>query len=98
MNALQGTDKGALELLTLSDIRRIFGCSRSHLYKLRSGKFPGMPPLPVVPFGRSVRIRREALVAWLLLLERREREAQYASGLFTRLLVEDDDPELMAGA
>ena len=46
--------------------------------------------------GSKVLIREEALTEWLL-LEGREKEAQYASGLFTAL-VDDNDAEAMAGA
>lgn len=95
MNAPTIQNERGPELLKLSDIRRICGCSRSHLYKIRTGRFPNMPPLPVIPFGRTFRVRREAFTAWLRLLEARERELQRASGVCAAW--PENDPERMTG-
>lgn len=48
------------ELLTVSEAAQLLRLSRSHTYDLiREGS------LPVVYFGRSVRVPRRALLAWV---------------------------------
>lgn len=86
-----------MNILTLNEAARQARCSKAYLRKVLAGKLPDVPPPPVFHIGSKVLIREEALTEWLLLLERREKEAQYASGLFTSL-VEEDYPETMAGA
>lgn len=83
-------------MLTLAEAARELRCSRSHLYRIQAGRFPTLPPLPFIRLGRRPLIRREALLAWLRLLERIERQHQYAGGRFVRRI--DEDIEWMAGA
>jgi hypothetical protein len=92
------TERGEhVNVLTLAEAARELRCSRSQLYNIRNGKFPDMPPLPVLRLGHRLMVRREALAEWLLLLERRELEINYVSGRFARRLP-DDDLEYIAGA
>jgi excisionase family DNA binding protein len=90
------TDQTNPSLLTVTEAARLLRCSRSHLYRLMRGKYPTLPPFPRIALGTRILVRREALSAWLLLLERQERQAAYASGLSTHYL--DEDYELFAGA
>jgi excisionase family DNA binding protein len=83
-------------MLTLTEAARELRCSRSHLYRIQAGTFPTLPPLPFIRLGRRQMVRREALLAWLRLLERIARQNQYAGGRFTRRI--DEDVEWMAGA
>ncbi len=68
-------------LLTLPEAARELRCSRSHLYRILSGKHHG-PPLPAFHLGRKVFIRKNQLQAWIRSLEDMERESRYASGFF----------------
>jgi len=86
-----------MNILTLNEAARQVRCSKAYLRKVLAGKLPDVPPPPVFHIGSKVLIREEALTEWLLLLERREKQAHYASGLFTSLL-DDNDAEAMAGA
>ena len=52
------------EILDLKAAARLLGFSKSHLSKLLAGKFPDLPTLPHVRVGRTVRIRRGAIVEW----------------------------------
>ena len=56
------TDSEAL--LTPAQVRALLGLSKNLVYDLLAG------PIPTVRFGRSIRVRPEALRAWLV-----EREA-----------------------
>lgn len=48
------------QLLTIKDVMRITKLGRTKVYELiRDGE------LPIVRLGRSIRIRRSALVAWI---------------------------------
>ncbi len=86
-----------MNILTLNEAARQARCSKAYLRKVLAGKLPDVPPPPVFHIGSKVLIREEALSDWLLLLERKEREAQYASGLFAAL-ADDNDPETIGGA
>ena len=83
-------------MLTIPEAARELRSSRSHLYRILSGNFPQLPPLPAVRLGRRLLIRRDALLAWLRLLERMDRQQRYASGVSLHRI--DDDLEYMAGA
>lgn len=83
-------------MLTIAEVARESRCSVSHVYRILAGKFPDLPPLTTTPLGRRRFIRRETLRQWLLLVERQERDRQYASGLSVHRI--DDDLEYLAGA
>lgn len=86
-----------MNILTLNEAARQARCSKAYLRRLLAGKLPEIPPPPVFRIGSKVLIREEALSEWLLLLERMERDAQYASGLFTTWR-DDTDLETIGGA
>lgn len=83
-------------MLTLPEVARELRCSRSHLYRVRAGRFPHLPPLIFIPLGRRLILSRESLRQWRVQAEAREREAQFATGLFVRRI--DEDMEYLAGA
>lgn len=83
-------------MLTIAEAARELRASRSHLYRILAGRFPELPPPPAVRLGRRVLIRRDALLAWIRMLERDERKSQYAGGRFIRRI--NQDQEWMAGA
>jgi hypothetical protein len=85
----------SLCVLTLPEAARELRCSRTQLYNILGGKFPGVPPLPVFHIGRRAFIRSAALRAWIRTLEAREREDRYASGFFG---LRDNELEFIAGA
>jgi excisionase family DNA binding protein len=87
------SDTGA-HVLTLSEAARELRCSKSHLYRILSGKITA-PPLPVFHIGRKALIRTPALHQWIGSLEAREREASYVSG---NCGLRDDELEFIAGA
>jgi excisionase family DNA binding protein len=60
-------------LMTLPEAARELRCSKSHLYRLLSGK-QGGPRLPVFHIGRKSFVRKQQLHAWIRSLEDIERE------------------------
>ena len=58
------TGADADEILNLKDAARVLGFSESHLSKVLAGKFPNLPKLPHVRVGRTVRLRRSAVLEW----------------------------------
>ncbi len=83
-------------LLTAKDVARELGCSLSTIYRIRTGKYPHLPPLTFIPLGRSLRIRPEAFRRWLATADAHELENAYASGFCIHY--RDEDLESMAGA
>jgi hypothetical protein len=69
-------------LLTIHEVARELRCSKTHVQNIIGGKFPDLPPLPILRLGRRVLIRHDGLRAWMLLIEARETELQKLSGLF----------------
>jgi excisionase family DNA binding protein len=57
-----GTDPN--EILDLKGAAKVLGVSKAHLSKMLSGLIPGLPRIPHVRAGRSVRVRRGALLEW----------------------------------
>ena len=84
-------------MLTFAETARELRCSEAWLRRLLAGKIPDTPPLLFIRLGGKRLCRRELLQDWLLLLEQRERETQYASGRFAGGLT-GIDPEFFAGA
>jgi predicted DNA-binding transcriptional regulator AlpA len=52
------------EILNLKSAARLLGYSRSHLSKILAGRFPELPKLLHVRVGRTVRMRRGAVLEW----------------------------------
>jgi plasmid maintenance system antidote protein VapI len=52
------------EILTLSDVAKDLHCSKSQVSNLVNGKVRGVPPLPAIPLGRRLLVRRSSLEAW----------------------------------
>jgi hypothetical protein len=59
------------QILDLKSAAGLLGFSTSHLSKILSGKFPNLPVLRHVRAGRTVRIRRGALLDWFYQAENR---------------------------
>jgi excisionase family DNA binding protein len=72
----------ALAVLTVSEAARELRCSKAHIHNIIGGRVPNLPPLPVLRIGRRLLIRHDALMQWLMDLERREVEAQKLTGFF----------------
>lgn len=70
----RGTDPN--EILDLKGAAEVLGVSKAHLSKMLSGLLPGLPPIPHIRAGRSVRIRRGTLLEWF-----RQAELESARGL-----------------
>ena len=64
------------EILDLKGAAKVLGVSKAHLSKMLSGLIPGLPPIPHVRAGRSVRVRRGTLLEWF-----RQAELESARGL-----------------
>jgi excisionase family DNA binding protein len=52
------------QILDLKSAAHLLGFSRSHLSKILARRFPDLPLLRHVRVGRTVRIRRSALLDW----------------------------------
>lgn len=52
------------EILTLNDVARDLRCSKSQVSNLVNGRLRGVPPLPAIPLGRRLLVRRSSLEAW----------------------------------
>ena len=57
------------EILTVHQAAHVLKVSYSHMLRLIRGEVNGMPPLHHVRAGRSVRIRRGALIDWIRRVE-----------------------------
>jgi hypothetical protein len=64
------------DILDLKGAAKVLGVSKAHLSKMLSGLIPGLPPIPHVRAGRSVRVRRGTLLEWF-----RQAELESARGL-----------------
>ncbi len=59
------------EILTLKEVAAELHISKSQVSNLVHGKIVGTTPLPVIPLGRRLLVRRSALEAWKQQSERR---------------------------
>jgi hypothetical protein len=57
-----GTDPN--EIMDLEGAAKVLGISKAHLSKMLRGLVPGLPRIPHVRAGRSVRVRRGTLLEW----------------------------------
>jgi excisionase family DNA binding protein len=57
------------EIIDLKTAARLLGYSKSHLSKIIAGKFPDLPTLRHVRVGRTIRLRRGAVLEWFRLAE-----------------------------
>jgi hypothetical protein len=64
------------QILDLKSAAGLLGFSTSHLSKILSGKFPNLPVLRHVRAGRTVRIRRGALLDWFYQAENRRQDSE----------------------
>jgi predicted DNA-binding transcriptional regulator AlpA len=64
------------EILDLKSAARLLGYSRSHLSKILAGKFPELPKLRHVRVGRTVRMRRGAVLEWFYQAENVNRNSE----------------------
>ena len=55
---------GADPILNAVEIASDLRCSRAHVYHLMKGTVRGVPPLPVIPIGRRLVVRRSTLEQW----------------------------------
>jgi hypothetical protein len=63
------------EILDLKSAAKLLGYSQSHLSKILAGKFPNLPKLHHVRVGRTVRMRRGAVLEWFYLAENGNRNS-----------------------
>jgi hypothetical protein len=54
----------AEEILTLQEVAADLRCSKSQVSNLVKGRIQGVPPLPSIPLGRRLLVRRRALEDW----------------------------------
>jgi predicted DNA-binding transcriptional regulator AlpA len=52
------------EILDMKAGARLLGYSEAHFSKILAGKFPDLPKLRHVRVGRTVRMRRSAVLEW----------------------------------
>lgn len=64
------------EILDLKGAAKVLGVSKAHISKMLNGLVVGLPPIPHVRAGRSVRVRRGTLLEWF-----RQAEVGSAKGL-----------------
>jgi hypothetical protein len=62
------------EILDLKGAARLLRYSPSHLSKILAGKFPNLPMLRHVRVGRTVRMRRSAVLEWFYQAEMGNRD------------------------
>jgi hypothetical protein len=63
-SAVRLNSGAADEILDLEAAARLLGYSQSHLSKILAGRFPNLPKLRHVPLGRTIRMRRTAVLEW----------------------------------
>jgi excisionase family DNA binding protein len=66
----KGPDLTRNSVLTMREAAELLRFSKAHLSNVINRKVPGLPALPVVRIGRRLLVRRDALAAWLLTVER----------------------------
>ena len=59
---LEVTNLEPVALMTVEEVSRLLRISRAKAYQMTAGD---PPELPVVRLGRSVRVRRDRLEAWI---------------------------------
>jgi hypothetical protein len=63
-------------ILDLKSAARLLGYSQSHLSKILAGKYPNLPKLRHVRVGRTVRMRRRAVLEWFYQAEMGNRDEE----------------------
>jgi excisionase family DNA binding protein len=53
------------EILSITAVADLLGCSKAHVCKAIGGKVSGVTPLPAISMGRRKLVRRQSLEAWL---------------------------------
>jgi hypothetical protein len=64
------------DIVDLKSAARLLGYSQSHLSKILAGKFPSLPKLRHVRVGRTVRMRRSAVLEWFYRAEMGNRDEE----------------------
>jgi excisionase family DNA binding protein len=64
------------DIFDLKRAARLLGYSQSHLSKILAGKYPNLPKLRHVRVGRTVRIRRSAVLEWFYQAESSNRDSE----------------------
>jgi excisionase family DNA binding protein len=64
------------EILTVEQAARVLKVSYSHMLRLLNGQVPGMARIRCVRAGRSIRVRRGALMEWMREVEDLRAEAE----------------------
>lgn len=67
---LSGTVNSDKMVFSLKEVAAVIGCSKQHVSNVIAGRVSGLPPLPHVPIGRRIFVRRGALERWLEAIER----------------------------
>jgi len=53
------------QIMTVLEVAGELRCSKAHVYNLIAGRVTGVLPLPFVPLGRKMLIRRSSLECWI---------------------------------
>jgi excisionase family DNA binding protein len=56
-------------ILTVAQVAELLQCSKAHVCNIIRGKFPQLPPLPVIRIGRRLVIRKDAFEKWIMDIE-----------------------------
>jgi excisionase family DNA binding protein len=57
--------KESSRILTITEVARELGCSKTHVSKMLNGKVSGVPKLNHVALGRRKLVRSEWLIEWI---------------------------------
>lgn len=57
------------EIITVSEVAGILGCSPSQVRKILNGRVHGVPPLPHIKLGKIRRVRKSILMEWIAGIE-----------------------------
>ena len=61
--------RGEADYCTARRIADILLCSKQHVYNLANGKVAGVPSLPAIRLGRTLRFDRKSVARWAAKLE-----------------------------
>ena len=61
--------RGEADYCTARRIADILLCSKQHVYNLANGKVAGVPRLPAIRLGRTLRFDRESVKKWMADIE-----------------------------
>jgi excisionase family DNA binding protein len=74
----KATDGDPDEILTVEQAAKVLKVSYSHMLRLLNGQVPNMPRIRCIRAGRTLRVRRGALMEWMREVEDRSAEPESA--------------------